>query len=124
MENEGRREQGVRFEKDAAEYLRGQGFKILEQNFTIRAGEVDIIAMEKDTLCFVEVKARDITSGRNPFEAVNYKKQKRIIKAAQFYLLKRKGGDNIACRFDALGVFTDGAKRPKFELIRDAFQLN
>ena len=122
MENTGRREQGVRYENEADEYLQSQGFKIIEKNLNIRAGEVDIIALDGETLCFIEVKARDIESGRNPFEAVNYKKQKRIIKAAQFYLLKRKGGDNISCRFDVIGVFT-GSGKPRFELIRDAFQL-
>ncbi len=124
MEKEGRRESGIRLEAEAADFLKKNGFTILERNYTTRAGEVDIIAMEKETLCFIEVKARDISSGRNPFEAINYKKQRRIIKAAQLYLLKKKGGENIACRFDAVGVFSDGYNKPRFEIIRDAFQAN
>lgn len=70
----------------AAEYLEKRGFKLLDRNWkTPRWGEIDIVAKDKDTLVFVEVKTRSDGSFGRPFEAVNYFKVKTLVRAAELY---------------------------------------
>ena len=79
-----RKELGQKGEETAALYLRRKGYKIIEQNYRYsRLGEIDLIAQEGKDLVFVEVKTRSSLSFAEPEEAVNYQKQKRIIKLAQ-----------------------------------------
>ncbi len=72
-------------EKIAVEYLRKQGYKILEQNFSKRWGEIDIIAIDGDTLVFVEVKTRTSNQFGTPLEAITPWKLKTLIRTLQFY---------------------------------------
>ncbi len=73
-------------ESKAAMYLDSHGFQILERNYRCRFGEIDIIAMEGSTLCFMEVKTRSSTAYGMPSQAVIKKKEQRIQKSAQIYL--------------------------------------
>lgn len=102
MEN--RRQIGSDYEKRAAEYLKQQGFCIIEQNFYSRSGEIDIIAKDGRYLVFVEVKYRRDNSCGNPLEAVNAKKQKRICRTAFYYCAKHGYGDITPCRFDVIAM--------------------
>lgn len=78
---------GVIGEKMAVDYLLNHGCKILEQNFHYsRFCEIDIIAKEKDTLVFVEVKTRTTRDYGDPLEAITRQKLNRIYKAALFYM--------------------------------------
>lgn len=88
----------------AAEYLEKSGYRILKRNFYCRAGEIDIIASKNDTLIFAEVKYRKASGFGMPEEAVNSTKQKRIYKAAMYYMYKCQKGFNISCRFDVIAV--------------------
>lgn len=101
--------------------LRRLGFKILERNFRGGGGEIDIIAVEKDVLVFVEVKARESGRFGTPFEAVHPGKQRKIAAAASAYLASRRLGE-VGARFDVAGVDLD-AKPPAVTLLRDAFVL-
>ena len=65
-------------ESIAVRYLRKQGYRIVEQNFRSKAGEIDIIAREKQSLVFVEVKTRSSRSFGSPKWAITPKKQKAI----------------------------------------------
>jgi putative endonuclease len=113
-----RKELGKIGEVRAASFLRKAGYKIVEQNFSCPFGEIDIIAKEKDYLCFVEIKSR--RSGF-PQEGVDTVKQSRIARIAEYYL-KMKNLIGVNCRFDVVAViFTDGEE--KVELIKDAFQV-
>ena len=69
-------------------YLKKQGYKILMRNFHSRFGEIDIIASKKDIIAFVEVKTRSEDAIFSPREAVDYHKQQKCIKTAQYYLIQ------------------------------------
>lgn len=101
------RKRGAQYEKMAADYLQGQGFQILDHNFSSRFGEIDIVARDGNYLVFVEVKYRAADSGGHPLEAVDLRKQRRIGKTADFYLLRYGYGENMPCRFDVVGILGD-----------------
>jgi putative endonuclease len=111
---------GVDAESIAADFLTKQGFKILEKNFKTKVGELDIIARDKDTLCFVEVKCRSNLSHGLPEETVNYFKQRKLAKAALFYLKQYNLLDSKA-RFDVVSV---NLGQGKIGLLKDAFELD
>lgn len=73
-------------ENAAAEYLVKNGYKILERNYSIRGGEIDIIAKKDGCTVFAEVKTRKNTNYGRPCEYVNYEKQRRIKRTAVYYL--------------------------------------
>jgi len=76
---------GKKGEEIAEKYLVELGFEILDRNFQNRFGEIDIIAKDRDTLVFVEVKTRFSKKFGRPEEAVTHSKLKKIIKAGQYY---------------------------------------
>lgn len=85
----------------AAEYLISQGLKIVQRNFYSRFGELDLIMRDQDSLVFVEVKQR--RAGINhAIESITPAKQRKMVKTAQFYLLKL--GRDVNCRFDAVVI--------------------
>ena len=96
-------------ENFAARYLEQHGYKILEKNFRVRSAEIDIIAQIDDVIVFVEVKTRSNTRHGLPAEAVNFRKQKKIIKAASVFLQDEKYFDS-PCRFDVMEIYSDGVK--------------
>lgn len=100
----GNRKTGTQYEVLAASYLQGLGFEILQHNFSSRFGEIDLIAKEGKYLVFVEVKYRATDSGGHPLEAVDVRKQRRIIKTAEFYLLRYGFAEDTPCRFDVVGI--------------------
>jgi putative endonuclease len=81
---------GKRSERLAAEFLKRTGYRILETNYRSPVGEIDIIAREKATIVFVEVKARSSNRFGSPKGAVTPAKQRKISMAALDYL-KRSG---------------------------------
>lgn len=76
---------GKRGEDLAVEFLKKKGYKILERNFQKRYAEIDIVAQEKDTLVFVEVKTRTNRDFGSPLEAITFWKLKSLIRSCQFY---------------------------------------
>lgn len=119
---EKRIEFGKQAEKTAAEFLKANGYKILQCNYRNKFGEIDIIAQDKGTICFVEVKARHSLNLGFPEEAVFSKKQSRICKVAIYYLKANNLLEHLS-RFDVLTLlYTDDL--PKISLIKDAFELN
>lgn len=106
-------------EQLACEYLKKQDYKILERNFRIRGGEVDIICKDKDYLVFVEVKTRYSYDYGLPVESMTPWKIKSLLKTAQFYLLKVKWKDG-PFRLDFVSVdFVNNPQKPEIELIRN-----
>ena len=115
------RSTGKRGEELAAVYLQAQGYTILEKNYQLRDGEIDLIAKEGNCLCFVEVKMRTQDEFGDGSEAVDVRKQKRIIKAATYYLAYTKEPYTEA-RFDVLVIMKDpSAADMCYELFKDAF---
>lgn len=95
--------QGAIGELCAKKYLESKKYKILEQNYKNKLGEIDIIAMDKKTLVFVEVKERSTLAYGRPGEAVNICKQQKIRSVASLYLVKNNLHDS-PCRFDVIEV--------------------
>ena len=93
---------GKQGEIKAKNYLKRRGYQILECNYRTKAGEIDLIAKEKDCLVFVEVKTRTTEEYGTPAEAVSFYKQQHMVKSAQYYLV-RHGGE-CECRFDVIEV--------------------
>jgi putative endonuclease len=105
-------DQGNRGEQFAVEFLVSQGFKIIDRNFRIRGGEIDIIAIDPstrsgpdgtDTLVFIEVKTRSSGDYGTPLEAIGYYKMRALIKATQFYKMKHPRLPDLL-RIDAVSV--------------------
>lgn len=112
---------GRRSERLAAEYLKRSGYRILETNYRCGVGEIDIIAIERGTLVFVEVKARSSARFGSPKGAVTPAKQRKISMAALDYL-KRVGRTGAKARFDVVAIDT-AAGRMDIEVVRNAFAL-
>jgi len=109
---------GRRSEIDAIDHLRSLGFKIVTSGYRAKSGEVDVIAWEGNVLVFVEVKARQ--NAEPPEDAVGYRKQQRVIRAARTYLAMHRLHD-VQYRFDILAVTVRKDSKPEFRLFRDAF---
>lgn len=95
--------------------MKKQGLQIVDKNFRCRSGEIDLIARDHEYLVFVEVKYRSSRSSGYASEAVNSMKQRRISRAARFFLL-RYGYGEPPCRFDVVAI--DGQK---IQWIQNAF---
>jgi len=106
----------------AVDLLRENGYKIIARNYKTRLGEIDIIAREKDTVCFIEVKARRSDKFGFPQEAVLRTKQRQISKVALGFLKDKNLLDRKA-RFDVVSVIFVGDE-PKLDLIKNAFELD
>ena len=109
-------------ETAAAAFLRNNGYRIIARNFRRRLGEIDIIASDKDVICFIEVKTRRQDSFGAPEEAVSRQKQARISRAALLFLKQNNLLDKKA-RFDVVSIkYFDS--HPEVRLIRSAFELD
>ena len=106
-------------ESAALAFLKKKKYKILEKNFRTIYGEIDIIARQKKTYVFVEVKTRASRGFGEPSDAVNRTKQRHIIHAAESYLDQNRFFD-VDYRFDIIEVVGD---KHDFEInhIEDAF---
>ncbi len=114
------RAKGAGAEKRAAAWLRRQGYRVLARNVRNAGGELDLVASDGDTLCFIEVKAR--ASGRfgPAVLAVDATKRRKLARAASAYLARYPWDGPV--RFDVLGL--DRIEdRVEYTLLRDAFQV-
>jgi putative endonuclease len=110
---------GAAGEAAAEGALRRRGYTIVERNFRCRLGEVDLIALDGRTVVFVEVKTRRRPAAGSPFDAVDARKQRQIVRAAECYLAARRLQDR-AVRFDVVAVWPAGDGFA-CELRQDAF---
>lgn len=108
---------GAQTEERAAKFLQQQGLVTYARNYRCKLGEIDLIMRQGDTLVFVEVRLRSHRQFASAAESVNFSKQRKIIKTAQYYLQQHKLTDKINCRFDVI-AFGD---KPDPEWIKDAF---
>lgn len=103
-------------EDKAVKFLKSKKFKIVEKNFKNKLGEIDIIAEKDGLLVFVEVKNRETCMFGRPIEAVDYRKQNKIKKVAEIYLmLKNENFRDV--RFDVIEILGE-----KINHIENAFQ--
>lgn len=100
---ESTRTKGGTGEEIARKYLVDKGYKILTLNYRLRMGEIDIIARDRDTIVFIEVKTAGGSGFGDPMGWVSYRKQKRIIDVSRMYLV-RKNLHGSPVRFDVIAV--------------------
>ncbi|HEY3247391.1 MAG TPA: YraN family protein [bacterium] len=116
-----RRVLGAAGEAAAVRLVQGRRYRILERNFRCRLGEIDLIAEDRGTIVFIEVKARAAAECGAPFEAISPHKQRRLARLATWYLARRRWLGR-PCRFDAVAVMVDlDGRIERIELLRDAF---
>lgn len=114
---------GIQGEKAAVDFLKESGYRILARNYKTRLGEIDIVAYDKNTLAFVEVKTRHSPKFGLPAEAISRLKQKQISKAAIIFLKENKLLAQKA-RFDIVSVRYLTENYPEIDLIKNAFELD
>lgn len=106
----------------AVNYLKDKGFKVLERRYKCRSGEVDVIAERKGEIHFVEVKTRQNENFGAPWEAVTPYKQARLMKAAQWYVLRTPEAQKKPKVFSVLSILT-GKEKPQFQFFENAFEM-
>jgi putative endonuclease len=109
---------GRRSEIDGAGYLRSLGYRVIASGYRTRAGEIDLIAWDRNVLVFIEVKS--LHSDSPPESAVGWRKQQRVMRAAKAYLSQYRLHD-VSYRFDILAISVRGGAKPEFRHLRDAF---
>ena len=113
------------FGEDAAcAYLKKHRYRVVERNFSCRMGEIDIIARDRQYIAFVEVKLRKDASHGAAMEFVTPAKQRRIITAAEYWLMRHP--TELQPRFDVIEVYAPEGlqtRKPEIHHIEDAYQL-
>ena len=105
----------------AVAFLKKKGYRILERNFRNKWGEVDIIAQDREVICFIEVKLRTTTAFGLSIEAISKSKQNKLIRMALGYLQTKKM-DDVFARFDVVTI--DHNDQEKIvDLITNAFEI-
>ncbi len=97
-------QKGQFYEELAASYLQQAGLRLLEQNYRCKAGEIDIICTQGEQLVFVEVRYRSNRNFGSAAASVDQRKQRKIIRAAQVYLQRKRHYQGRPCRFDVLAI--------------------
>lgn len=109
-------------EQVAEQYLKNKGYKLVERNYRCPLGELDLIVLDRRVVVFVEVKTRSGHGYGSPLEAVEFRKQRKLIQAAQYFLSEKKLHQRDA-RFDVVGISWPG-REPVVEHIENAFELS
>ena len=104
MKTENTKVSGKIGEDRAEGFLKNQGCSIIERNYRVRSGEIDIIYLDGETICFGEVKYRksDINGGGEA--AVNYKKQRQISRTSDHFRMRNELSEELSYRFDVIAV--------------------
>lgn len=116
---------GIEGEGAAYLFLRSQGYRVVATNYRAphNRGEIDLIAWDADTLCFVEVKTRTSEGLTPPEAAVDAAKRAHLRSVARAYLRRLQTEQRPACRFDVVTVtYEDGEREPALKLIKSAFR--
>lgn len=122
VESPQRHRTGRRGEEEAYFHLRKRGYVMVARNFRspLRRGEIDLIAWQKDVLCFIEVKTRTTRDVKPAEAAVDRDKQRSLAAVAKEYL--RHAPEDSQWRFDVVSVYYDQtSRRPTFELFQNAY---
>lgn len=116
---------GKKGEEIAAEYIKSKGFFVAAKNYKSAHGEIDIIAENRKTVVFVEVKLRSENAGYMPREAVNKGKIKRIVYTAKNYIYRSR--TNLIPRFDIIELIipsNGNILECKLNHIENAFEVD
>ena len=129
MATDARRALGTRGEDIAAAHLRARGYELVERNFRVRSGEIDLVAADRHALVFCEVKTRVATrhgAGAQPLESIRHSKRLRLRRLAREWLRMRPAASGrptrARLRFDAIGVvLSPSGELLSLEHVEDAF---
>lgn len=110
---------GAAAEADAARLLEKRGLSVIDRNFRVRGGEIDLVCRDEDSIVFVEVRLRTRGDFGGAAASITTTKQRRLILAARHWLARHGRYADAPCRFDA--VLSDGQS---MEWIKDAFRLD
>ncbi len=116
-------QEGKKGEDLAVSFIKNLGYKIIDRNFRLRNGEIDIVAIEKSgkaqpTLVFVEVKTRSSDEFGDPLEAITWWKMRTLVRAAQVYKISHRGLPELM-RIDAISVLLSDMGDPEIEHIKN-----
>ena len=105
----------------ACEYLQKKRYKLLDVNYSCRFGEIDLIMKKGRYICFIEVKMRNENSIAKPLEFVDARKQEKIIKTSQYFMLQNE--TKLQPRFDVVEVFCENGDIKSIKHLENAFNL-
>lgn len=106
----------------AARHLVTEGWQILERNYRVGHGEIDLIARRGECIAFVEVKGRHTLRQGDPLEAITWRKRREVERVARQWLA-RTGIPSLTCRFDAIVVRIGPGGSPELEHVPDAWRV-
>lgn len=118
-----RRARGAAVEQAALQYLLDAGLIEVARNVHARSGELDLVMQDGDGLVFVEVRYRASAQFGGGAESVDWSKQRRLVRAAELFLLRNKRWAQAPCRFDIVDA-TGDPDAPSLTWIRDAFRAD
>ncbi|MBN2467191.1 MAG: YraN family protein [Deltaproteobacteria bacterium] len=103
-------------------HLKKLKYKIVEQNYRCKFGEIDVVALDRKTVVFVEIKTRSTKEFGSPLNGVTPRKQRKLAKAAMAYLQEHQLFDRDA-RFDVVAVEVDSGQE-RIDVIQNAFEIS
>ena len=112
-------------EDETLKYLKREGLKLIQRNYSCKYGEIDLIMLDNDLLVFIEVRYRKSNRYGSSAESVTASKQKKIITTAQHFIHMHQSYQSYACRFDVTALSPHLLNKHRFEIdwIKNAFFL-
>ena len=117
------RDRGDVVEDAALTHLQSHGLQLLARNAQARGGELDLVMLDADTVVFVEVRYRASAAFGGGFASVDARKRRKLVHAAQVYLLRNPKLASAPCRFDVIDASGNPAA-PQLQWLRDAFRAD
>ena len=111
---------GKNAEHEACAFLEAKGFRLIKPNFRCKMGEIDLVMQDGADLVFVEVRKRSRQDYGSALQSIDKNKQRKLIKAATYYLLEKKLYNKIGCRFDVITINAPSS----IEWIKNAFSVD
>ncbi|GFM83420.1 UPF0102 protein [Pseudomonas cichorii] len=121
MSGNTRQQAGREAEAYALLYLQQQGLRPITQNWSCKRGELDLVMLDGDTVVFVEVRYRRHSGWGGAMESVDFRKQEKLITAAQLFLQQESRWADYPCRFDVIAVDGDPGKAAPLNWLKSAF---
>ena len=115
---------GLLFEKQAKQFLLSQNLQFIEANSHCKFGEIDLIMLDQNTLCFIEVRYRGNKSKSSALGSINKGKQRKIHQSSQHWLSRHSQYKHHFCRFDCVGIEPKQANEAKPNSFNDYHTIN